>query len=56
MLLFLSHVAVKIRGLCSVYMVYGAKAQNGYLVQKSQNKEEYYFPMVSSKNDDQLPS
>ncbi len=23
--LFLSHVAVKIRGLCSVYIVYGAK-------------------------------
>ncbi len=25
--LFLSHVAVKIRGLCSVYIVYGAKHQ-----------------------------
>ncbi len=32
--LFLSHVAVKIRELCSVYIVYGAKApyreQSGY--------------------------
>ncbi len=25
--LFLSHVAVKIRGLCSVYIVYGAKGE-----------------------------
>ncbi len=28
--LFLSHVAVKIRGLCSVYIVYGAKIITDY--------------------------